>query len=139
MVKVYGPYKNREGRNIVIICSPQGNRTTQYARYLMEQKLGRLLLLTETVDHIDGNKTNDSIKNLQILSRGENIRKSVIPAPQYTFVCPVCNEVSSKSLSKVAGNWKQGKAGPFCSRSCAGKYPSVAQMVEAIGSNPMKC
>ena len=31
----------------------------------------------ETVDHIDENKTNDSIENLQILSRKDNVKKHV--------------------------------------------------------------
>ena len=31
-----------------------------------------------TVDHIDGNKKNNSVKNLQFLSRGENAKKANI-------------------------------------------------------------
>lgn len=46
-----------------------------YSRYLMSVKLGRRLLPSETVDHIDDDKANDSIDNLQILSLGENQKK----------------------------------------------------------------
>lgn len=37
-------------------------------RYVMEQFLGRKLLSTEIVHHIDGNKLNNDIQNLQLLS-----------------------------------------------------------------------
>lgn len=37
-------------------------------RYVMEQFLGRKLLSTEIVHHIDGNKLNNDIRNLQLLS-----------------------------------------------------------------------
>lgn len=32
----------------------------------------------ETIDHIDGNKTNNDITNLQWMSRGDNVRKSFL-------------------------------------------------------------
>jgi hypothetical protein len=118
---IYGPYTNRENRKFVVIIGPKGRKTTTYARYLIEQKIGRNLRLDETVDHIDGDKTNDNIENLQLLSRAENIRKSSKATEWFTFVCPVCGAIASKPLSKVKHNRKQGKAGPFCGKSCAGK------------------
>lgn len=41
-------------------------------RYLMEIKIGRKLKEEEVVHHIDGNKLNNSIDNLKILSRAEH-------------------------------------------------------------------
>ena len=48
-------------------------------------KLGRYLQPGEEVDHIDNDKTNDSIDNLQILTGEENIRKyrDTLPPPQH--------------------------------------------------------
>lgn len=43
-------------------------------RYLMEIKIGRKLKSTEIVHHIDGNKLNNDINNLQIVSRSEHNR-----------------------------------------------------------------
>lgn len=43
------------------------------SRYLMEQKLGRSLLHTEIIHHINGDKTDDRIENLQIVSRKEHV------------------------------------------------------------------
>ena len=55
-------YVNRNGR-----CMP-------YARWLMEQKIGRRLHGNEHVHHIDGNSLNDSMDNLTILTPTEHIR-----------------------------------------------------------------
>lgn len=43
-------------------------------RYTMEQSLGRELTSDEIVHHIDGNKFNNNIKNLQIVTREEHAR-----------------------------------------------------------------
>lgn len=68
---------NPEGRKTVILYNNQENRSsTQFARYVLAVSLKRYLTDDETVDHIDGDKSNDSPSNLQILSKGDNIRKS---------------------------------------------------------------
>lgn len=41
-------------------------------RYLMEQHLGRKLKKDEVVHHIDGNRTNNDLGNLVVMSRGEH-------------------------------------------------------------------
>lgn len=45
-------------------------------RYLMEKKLGRKLLRSEHVHHIDGNKHNNSLDNLIVLSDAEHGRQT---------------------------------------------------------------
>jgi hypothetical protein len=42
-------------------------------RALMESIVGRQLSYNEVVHHIDGNKKNNSLENLQIMDRGEHI------------------------------------------------------------------
>lgn len=67
---------NDEGRKLVIfVKNGKSVKGTPYARYLMAVKLGRFLRSDEQVDHIDNDKTNDSIDNLQILTMRENIQK----------------------------------------------------------------
>lgn len=118
---VYGPYLRKDGRKHVI-HSNDGERVTQsYPRYLMEQHLGRKLEAWEEVDHINGDYTDDRIENYQILTKAENIRKSAV-TKMFDFVCPTCGNESSIPYRRYKDNQiKQGKAGPYCSRSCAGK------------------
>ncbi len=76
---VNGPYTHDNGRKFVILTSGKHFRkTTSYARYLMEENLGRLLTDKEEVDHINGDFTDDRLENLQIISKADNIRKSLV-------------------------------------------------------------
>lgn len=126
--KLYGPYLNKNGRQYVVLYFNSKTKSGRlYARFLLEQKLGRKMTETETVDHIDGDKTNDAIENLQILSRSENIKKAhkegvyFKSIPLFIGLCPNCGREFSRKMSYVKANWKKGKSGPFCSLSC-GNY-----------------
>ena len=122
--KVYGPYFDSTGkRRIVRIVFFDGtSKTTANARYVLEQHLGRSLTPEEEADHIDENPLNDSIENLQVLAPLENKLKSITPAKVWVGLCPVCGTEFTKPLNKVSHNRKQGKAGPFCGKSCAGRH-----------------
>ena len=65
-----------------------------YARYLMCVKLGRILGPDETVDHINEDRTDDRLENLQILSVADNVRKSIAVRVTghrtHTCRCPDC-------------------------------------------------
>ena len=68
---------NSENRRTLILYNSSTDRSScQYARYLLAVKIGRFLTAAEEADHIDGDKTNDSVANLQVLSKAANIRKS---------------------------------------------------------------
>ena len=43
-------------------------------RLIMENNIGRKLTFNEVVHHIDGNKSNNKIENLQLMSRSEHAR-----------------------------------------------------------------
>ena len=127
-MKVYGPYTRKDGRQHVVLYKDGVRKTVSYPKYLLEQKIGRLLLPSETCDHIDNDHTNNCLDNLQVLTRSNNARKQMTlkPAEVKTFICPVCNTSFTKRLSIVRGNLRKGRSGPYCSRSCAGKggHPS---------------
>lgn len=90
--RLYGPrFHKGEGRNMVVLFKSNKDRTTMsYARYLMSTLLGRKLHRTEDVDHIDNDKTNDDIHNLQVLPHGDNIRKSHVRAMRIITACGRC-------------------------------------------------
>ena len=70
-MKVYGPYTRPDGRQHVILIFEDGQRrTVSYPKYLMEQKLGRELDPDlETINHKNGDFTDNRWENLEILSR----------------------------------------------------------------------
>lgn len=139
--RVTGPYLRKDGRKHLCLNNtskskgdPLKNRTLSYPKALIEVKENRILNLNETVDHIDEDYTNDDLNNLQILSRIDNADKSFKLNPQrvqkyFNGICPECGNEFTKQMNYVkANNIKQGKAGPFCSRVCAGKYGKEIQL-----------
>lgn len=126
-MKIYGPYLRKDGRKHIVIAHDNGvKQTKSYPRYLLEQHIGRELLPTETVDHINNDFTDDRIENLQILSLCANVQKEMNRPERtkeyYSFICPCCGTKAVKPLSNVKGNLKKGKSGPYCSRKCAGTF-----------------
>lgn len=91
--------------------------------------LGRFLLNSECVDHIDEDKTNDVIENLQILSAADNTRKNVrfITGGRKHVIlrCPICKcnfERCSGQTQLVSCN--KGRIS-CCSKSCSSKFKQI--------------
>lgn len=62
-------------KNIGYFKIRHNGKSYKYHRYLMEQKLGRELLEEEVVHHIDGDKLNNNINNLELMSsKSEHLR-----------------------------------------------------------------
>lgn len=124
MIKVYGPYTRKDGRQIVIHYDTvtKSRRTQSYPRYQLEQQEGRALDPTLEVDHINDNPRDNRIANYQLLSHQENVAKSN-REEIYEFICLNCKQESSTLYRRYWHNQViQKKAGPFCSRACAAKY-----------------
>ncbi len=124
-------YNRKDKRKVVIIYYFGGDRRTMsYPKYIMEQKLGRPLTKIETVHHIDGDLTNNEDNNFEVKNNSEHAKYHAKRLFPLSFVCPYCNVVfiiSGKRLYGAISNRKRGKVGPFCNRSCAGKYGSGIQ------------
>jgi hypothetical protein len=121
--------QNKEPRNLVLLVRNDNTKTSMsYARYLMSCHLNRFLGKDEHVDHIDGNKLNDTIENLQILSLKENNQKRLnqlnIKAAYITLECPICKKQFTRRQNKVITKLKYGKK-PCCSRRCGGIKASL--------------
>lgn len=126
-MKIYGPYFNKGTGRMYIRLKKDGHRIMMnYARYLIEQHLGRELEKDELVHHINGNKLDDRIENLEIIN-GTNhaIKHNLLYKKIENLICPFCKEtfaIARKDIYRIVGNTKRGHAGPFCSSNCSHKY-----------------
>lgn len=96
--RVNGPYVHTtgrlRGRQYVNIVRSDGSKTSMlYSRWLMQNHLGRELESWEHVDHIDEDKTNDALENLQILTNKQNAEKYAKLKRHRTFLTFVCPEM----------------------------------------------
>lgn len=130
-MKVYGPYKRKEdGRSIVIVVDDDGTaQTISYPKWLLEMQLGRKLDPDlETVDHWDSNKENNDLSNLRIVPREEHSANDTRRVKPVKFNCLWCKKEFERSPRLVRDKARKNKAGPFCSRQCAGKYSRKLQL-----------
>ncbi len=119
--RIYGPYLSPQKRRLVVLVGKGRRKTIALAKALLEIKIGRRLASGETADHIDDDPLNDNPDNLQVLPLLGNILKSKRPAAMVNVICPQCGKPFRARQRRVRGNQQvQGKAGPFCSKSCAG-------------------
>jgi uncharacterized C2H2 Zn-finger protein len=113
---------NPEGRRTVILVSKCGARSsTSYARYLVSVSLKRYLTKDEQVDHIDDDKTNDELSNLQILSPSDNHRKESRRRGRLMskIKCPQCGRVFYKRKGQTqATKAFKGKV-TCCTKECS--------------------
>lgn len=122
---------NKEPRNLISLIRNDNSQTSiSYARYLMSCHLNRYLLKTEHVDHIDNNKMNDVIENLQILSISENNEKSRkhlnITKRYESYICPICKKEFNTPYNRVVFKFSENSNyQPCCSRSCGGKKSQI--------------
>jgi len=130
-MKVHGPYKRKiDGRQIVIVVEDNGEaRTVSYPKWLLEMQLGRRLDPDmETVDHWDSNIENNELENLRIVPREEHSREDTRRVKPVKFKCAWCQKEFERSPRLVRDKARKNKAGPFCSRQCAGKYSRKLQL-----------
>lgn len=129
-MKLFGPYKRKDGRQIVIIIENNGKRrTVSYPKWLLEMQIGRQLDPdTETVDHWDSNIDNNSLDNLRIVPRDQHSSNDTRRVKLVKFNCAWCDIEFERSPRLIRDKAKKNKAGPFCSRGCAGKYSRMLQL-----------
>ena len=94
-------------------------------RVIMERKIKRYLTSNEVVHHIDGNKHNNEVSNLQLMSASEHNRLHSSKGRTYcSFVCPVCGITFEKEKRQVKAN----VLNPKCSRRCNGTASRQIQL-----------
>lgn len=127
----YTVYTCKDGRQRVYI--KESKKVISYPRFLMEQFLGHELLPEEDVHHIDGNPLNNELDNLQIIMHGEHQRQHM-PSKYHDkiAVCVYCGKEflwTAKQQQVYYRNRYRRQSGPFCSKSCIGKYRREKQLV----------
>lgn len=137
---VYGPYQRSDNRQIVIVVDRNGvRRTVSYPKWLMELQVGRQLTSDETIDHWDSNFENNDISNLRIMPRDQHSAEDTRRVKPVKFKCAWCDKEFERSPRLIRDKAKKNKAGPFCSRNCAGKYSRKLQLklIDKFDSQPI--
>ena len=100
-----------------------------YARYLMEQHLGRKLTNEEEVHHKDHNKMNDVIENLEVKNKTAHRREHNIK-PIIIEHCYICGSNIIVDSKKRANHYRSKNKNPdkwFCSKHCSGIFGQKEQ------------
>jgi hypothetical protein len=93
-------------------------------RAVVEKKLGRYLLEEEVVHHIDENKHNNLIENLQVMSRADHTSLHFKTGRTFlTLVCPNCGQSFKRELRQL-----HKTNTPKCGRKCNGQYSRKIQL-----------
>jgi hypothetical protein len=107
---------NKEPRRVATLIYTNGEKhSMSYAKYVYTSYYECDVAEGDQVDHIDKNKMNDDISNLQVISRKLNTNKSKMIKEFVELECPVCHEkflFEKRNLSTHLN--------PCCSRKCGG-------------------
>ena len=99
-------------------------------RVVMENQIGRLLTNDEVVHHIDGNKSNNDISNLQLLTNAEHAKLHADRHPRKMVLlkCPQCGK--EFEITKNESFLQKNNKYPCtcCSNTCRGKFYKQIQM-----------
>lgn len=125
-VRYESPWYMSSGYKTRTLTFMDGSTTTVYEhRLLMEKALGRKLRSGEVVHHIDGNPSNNSLNNLEILSNREHAKHHAAQKSQEAQLelsCLMCRKVFTRTRCQERYYRKIGKKGPFCGKSCVGRW-----------------
>ena len=94
---------------MLLYYSDGSEGSTLYSRFLVEQHLGVRLRKSDVVHHIDGDKTNDVLENLEVLSLGDHNRFHARGSTEVVrHICPVCKDSFVVERGRTT----------FCSQAC---------------------
>lgn len=127
---VYGPYVGGDGRSRVILYKDKIRRTMSYPKFLWWKEKGVLISDFEEIHHKDDNYTNNVTDNFEVVNKP--LHMALHAKPEEMFICEWCEGaiiLSGGLLSRKKSDRKRGKAGPFCSKRCAGKYGAYVMYI----------
>lgn len=123
-------YKQKDGRKFIVYKGEDNKyHSKAYARYLMEQHLGRKLTNEEEVHHKDYNKMNDVIENLEVKNKTAHRREHNIK-PIIIEHCYICGSNIIVDSRRRANHYRSKNKNPdkwFCSKHCSGIFGQKEQ------------
>ena len=107
---------NKEPRRVATLRKPNGEMTSMsYAKYLYTSHYQTDVAKGDQVDHINGNKMDDRIENLQVISGAYNNIKDRRRKTLVLLRCPVCGNEFLFDKRNLPYH-----PNPCCSRRCGG-------------------
>lgn len=117
--RILRPRDNGHGYEIVWLCK-DGKGTNKHVHRLVGEAFIDNPNDLETINHIDQDKHNNNVENLEWLSRGDNIRYSLSkPVEQYDLES---GELLATYPSTMAVERLMGFANQCISMACRGQY-----------------
>jgi hypothetical protein len=125
------PWFNLRGYLACTVKYADGSRKTVLQhREVMEEHIGRQLKSWEVVHHKDEDKRNNSLENREITTRYDHASHHRPGVEYVELECALCEQQFTKEARNERRRIKLGKDGPFCGKSCAGKYSRSKQLAE---------
>ena len=122
---------NKEPRRVATLIYTNGEKhSMSYAKYVYTSYYECDVAEGDQVDHIDKNKMNDDISNLQVISRKLNSNKSKMIKEFVELECPVCHEkflFEKRNLSTHPN--------PCCSKKCGAIKSYITKVLNKSKSN----
>lgn len=96
-------------------------------RITMEKFLKRKLNKNEIVHHINGNKTDNRLENLEVMSSRDHMLKHIPREKHFVqLICQNCGKLFLREIGKHKYNTKHNQK-YFCSRKCIGLFNFIAK------------
>ena len=111
---------NKEPRRVATLRKPDGTMMSMsYAKYLYTSYYKCDINKDDNIDHINGNKMDDRIENLQVISgkynRQKDHKKKEMLMLMLMLICPVCGKEFLYEKRNLSSH-----PNPCCSRKCGG-------------------
>ena len=107
---------NKEPRRVATLRKSDGTMISMsYAKYLYTSYYKCDINKDDNIDHINGNKMDDRIENLQVISGKYNRQKYHKKKEMLMLICPVCGKEFLYEKRNLSSH-----PNPCCSRKCGG-------------------
>ena len=123
---IYKVYHKKAWRYMAILVNnlTKKKRSMSWAKYIYTDYYNKEIPKWVQIDHIDWNKLNDDVSNLQELSQKKNIQKAFIELwleeKQFELECPICWTIFYRTKQRIRDLNTQ-----CCSRSCGWKQSAL--------------